>query len=203
MKKIGIFSGTFDPIHNGHIALAKQALNECQLYKIFFLVEPRPRRKQGVRAFEHRVSMVQLALEHEPRFATIRLEHAQFNAEQTLPLLQERFKGSQLFMLMGDDMLFSHFVSWPHLESLIKSVRFIIGTRTAISSDIKKHIQQIAQTKGLEFHYEIIKTPHTTVSSKSVRECLRKGRECSDIHPAVESYIKQHRLYHPRGLASA
>ncbi len=196
MKKIGIFSGTFDPIHNGHLAFAQQALTTCELDKLFFLVEPRPRRKQGVRALEHRIKMVQLALKHKPQFATIALEHARFDAESTLPVLQERFKSAQLFMLMGDDMLLTHFINWPHVESLISSVHFIIGTRHATKPQVSKHVVQIEKTKGVKFNYQVLETAQTHVSSKSVRALLRHGHDCPDIDPAVARYVKKHRLYH-------
>ncbi|MCA9332160.1 adenylyltransferase/cytidyltransferase family protein, partial [Candidatus Saccharibacteria bacterium] len=52
MKKVGIYAGSFDPIHKGHIALAEQAIQQCGQDKVFFMVEPRPRRKQGVKALE-------------------------------------------------------------------------------------------------------------------------------------------------------
>ncbi len=196
MKKVGIFSGTFDPVHNGHIAFAREALEKGGLDKVFFLVEPNPRRKQGVRALEHRVKMVQLALKHQPQFATIVLEHAQFDAAHTLPLLQARFKGSQLYILMGDDMLLEHFISWPHVENLIKAVHFMIGARLATHEAVEQHVKQIEHTKGVKFHYSVIETAQTTISSLSVRRQVRKGLDCKDIDPAVGAYIKRHGLYH-------
>ena len=196
MKRIGIFSGTFDPIHNGHIAFAHEALKKAQLDKIFFMVEPSPRRKQGVRGLEHRINMVQLALKHEPQFATIALDHSQFDAATTLPLLQARFKGAELYMLMGDDMLLTHFIAWPHVEGLIEAVNFLIGARLASAETVSQHIKQIEKTKGVQFHYKIIKAKHTNVSSGSVRNVLRKGQNCPDIDPVVADYISQHQLYH-------
>ena len=196
MKKVGIFSGTFDPVHNGHITFAREALQKLKLDKLFFMVEPSPRRKQGVRALEHRIKMVQLALQHEPQFATIALDHSRFDAATTLPLLQARFKGAQLYMLMGDDMLLTHFISWPHVESLIQAVHFIIGARIATAQTVVRHVHQIEKTKGVRFNYTIITTTETDVSSVSVRRCLRKGRACEDINPAVADYIAKHNLYH-------
>lgn len=196
MKRVGIFSGTFDPIHNGHLAFAREALRKAELDKIFFMVEPSPRRKQGVRALQHRIQMVQLALQHEPQFATIALDHSQFDAATTLPLLQARFEGARLFMLMGDDMLLTHFISWPHVESLIEAVYFLIGARLAEAATVAQHIREIEKTKGVKFHYKIIEVGHTNLSSVSVRNVLRKGQASPDIDPAVAAYIAKHRLYH-------
>ncbi len=196
VKKVGIFSGTFDPIHNGHIAFAREALHKADLDKIFFMVEPSPRRKQGVRALEHRIKMVQLALLDETQFATIALDHAQFDAATTLPLLQARLEGAELYMLMGDDMLLTHFIGWPHVESLIQAVHFLIGARNASAADVKKHVHQIEKTKGVKFRYQIIQTAQTEISSVSVRTALRKGLDCPDVAPAVAEYINRHQLYH-------
>ncbi len=196
MKRVGIFSGTFDPIHNGHLAFANEALVKAGLDKIFFMVEPSPRRKQGVRALEHRIKMVQLALAGEPHFATIALDHSRFDAATTLPLLQARFKGAELYMLMGDDMLLTHFIGWPHVESLIEAVYFLIGARISAAKDVAKHVHQIEKTKGLKFHYQIIQTAQTSISSLSVRNTLRKGHSSQDISPDVAEYIAENGLYH-------
>ncbi|MBI3337871.1 adenylyltransferase/cytidyltransferase family protein [Candidatus Saccharibacteria bacterium] len=120
-SRIGIYSGTFDPVHDGHIAFANAALKQCNLDKIFFLVEPRPRRKQGVKAFEHRTEMVRLAIKNEHSLGSIVLNQQRFTPADTLPLLTERFKGADLYMLIGDDML-DHLAGWPHVECLLQSV---------------------------------------------------------------------------------
>src|SRR5688572_18703158 len=127
IKKIGIFSGTFDPIHEGHLAFAQAAL-EQGLEKVWFLVEPRPRRKQGVRALEHRQAMVGLAIESEPKFGQIMLEQARFTAHETLPVLQARFKGRQLVLLFGDDVL-SHIADWPDVQKLVQAIELMIAVR--------------------------------------------------------------------------
>src|SRR5688572_32810164 len=130
MTKIGIYSGTFDPIHEGHIAFAKAAIEQCGLERVYFLVEPRPRRKQGVKALEHRQNMVRLAIAKEPRLGSIILDHARYSVSQTLPVLQARFEGAEISFLMGADML-SYFTDadWPNLNEFVEAVHLIIGLR--------------------------------------------------------------------------
>src|SRR5688572_16122728 len=106
-KRVGIYAGTFDPVHVGHMAFAEQALEACNLDKIFFLVEPRPRRKQGVRALEHREAMVRLATAKNDKYGVIQLEQTNFSVEETLPKLQALFEGAELHFLMGEDV-FAH-----------------------------------------------------------------------------------------------
>src|SRR3989344_87150 len=142
MKKVGIFSGSFDPVHDGHISFANEAIKKCGLDKVFFLIEPRPRRKQGVKAFEHRVAMIQLALKNQPKLGTLILEQARFSVSETLPRLRERFKDAQLYMLVGEDVLM-HMVNWPNVDELINSVHFVIGTRKLSPSDLVQHISTL------------------------------------------------------------
>src|SRR5687768_15392849 len=98
LKKVGIYAGTFDPVHEGHLAFAREAAAQYGLDKVFFLVEPNPRRKQGVKALEHRNEMVQLAIRSEKLFASILLEQHRFTVTETMPVLRSRFKNSELYM---------------------------------------------------------------------------------------------------------
>lgn len=193
MKRVGIFSGTFDPVHVGHLHFARVALVRSQLDKIFFLVEPAPRRKQGVKAFIHRLNMVQLATADEPKFGVIVLEQAQFTPHETLPILVSRFEGAGLYMLMGDDML-AHLGSWPHVDELIKSVHFIIGVRGS-EAKAQSRLQTLEKTRGLSFDYEFL-THHTlNASSSNIRSALRNGEKPETITSEVLDYIEEHHLY--------
>lgn len=193
-KRVGIFSGTFDPVHQGHVAFAQQALRSCQLDKVFFLVEPRPRRKQGVRAFEHRQHMVQLAIHHEKSLGSIVLEQDRFTAHKTLPLLHARFKGSELYMLMGDDML-QHLGEWPHVDELLSDVEFIIGVRRQNEENVLKKFQTLEETRGLKLGYKIFQAPESSYASQKIRLALKKGHEPEGLSKQVRSYISEHGLY--------
>ncbi len=194
MKKIGILSGTFDPIHDGHLNFAIEAIEKCNLDKVFFLAEPRPRRKQGVKAFEHRIAMINLALKHNKKFGSVILEQARFTPRSTLPLLRSRFKGAQLFMLMGDDML-DHLASWPNVAELVNSVHFIIGTRKRSVDEIEKLISALERTRGLKFEYTVFKASGSELASSSVRLSLRRSQIPSGINSDVLKYIEENSLY--------
>ena len=196
MKRVGIFSGTFDPVHNGHIEFAKQALGECQLDKVYFLVEPSPRRKQGVRAMEHRIQMVQLAIRDNSKLGIVILDEQQFSVEKTLPALLNRFKGAELSILFGDDVL-NHLTNWPDIDKLLKTVSFIVGARGNIK-EVEEHIKQIKKTRGTSFNYSIFLSSLSRASSSSVRLSLRRGYRSRNLHPAVQQYIENHGLYAPK-----
>ena len=193
-RKVGIFSGTFDPIHKGHIGFAKQALEYYQLDKIFFMVEPRPRRKQGVRAFEHRQHMVQLAISGEPALGSIILDQNRFSAHHTLPILKERFKGAQLAMLMGDDML-HHLGSWPHVDELLANVGFIVGLRKDTRNQAEAYLRAIEQTRNLKLDYKIFVADHSEFASSKIRLSYKRGRAPEGLDRRVRSYIDKTGLY--------
>lgn len=193
-KRIGIYSGTFDPVHEGHLAFAHEAMEQAGLDKVFFLVEPRPRRKQGVKAFEHRFQMVQLSIKDEPNFGAIMLEQQRFTATDTLPILTERFKGAELYMLMGDDML-SHFADWPHVEKLMSSVQFVIGLRHLDAKEVRRRVDLVQRTRGLAMQYRQFQAPEPVYASSKIRAAIRRGQQPAGILPAVQAYIESERLY--------
>lgn len=203
MKKIGIYSGTFDPVHEGHLAFARAAVEKCGLDKVFFLVEPRPRRKQGVKALEHRSEMVRLAVEHEPKFGSILLEQQRFTATDTLPVLQRRFAGAELHMLMGDDML-AHFAEWPHVEELISGIRFVIGVRNLTAAEVKRRIGIVQKTRGgLTMSYQLFQAPAAGYSSSLIRRQIKSGKQPDGLSEQVFTYIRARGLYQPSESSSS
>ncbi len=195
MKRVGIYSGTFDPIHAGHLAFAREALAACKLDKVFFLCEPRPRRKQGVKAFEHRVHMVQLAIADDKRLGSIILEQARFTPHKTLPVLQARFKNAELYMLMGDDLL-THFAEWPHVEELLQNIKFVVGVRDDTKmSTVRERLKLIEKTKGIAFRCQLFKSKESSLNSSKLRLELRKGQRPEGLPIAVQAYINKHDLY--------
>lgn len=196
MNRVGIYSGTFDPIHDGHIAFAEAAIEKCGLDKIFFLVEPRPRRKQGVRGFEHRVLMVQLAIADHEKLGLIVLEQAQFTVAETLPILKARFKSAELHMLMGEDVL-KHLSSWPHLEEFVRDVNIIIGIRENNEETVKQQIGTLRKVRHLHPHYSMFRTELSRYNSTKIRLDLRRGKIPEGIHEEVARYIEENGLYLP------
>lgn len=193
-KRIGIYSGTFDPVHAGHIAFARQALERAGLDKLFFLVEPRPRRKQGVRALEHREAMVRLALKNYEELGIIQLEQASFSVEETLPKLRALFEGAQLYFLMGEDV-FSHLSRWPHINDLLSSSNFIVGTRKQDEVAMREVLNELQKTRGAKFDVLFIETDQQDVASSKIRLAFKHGNEPFGLLPETADYIGENGLY--------
>lgn len=194
-QRIGIYAGAFDPIHEGHIAFAKEALQEAHLDRIYFLVEANPRHKQGVKALDHRIAMVECAIRGESKLGLVVLDQARFTVYETWPLLQSRFDGAKLCMLMGEDV-FKRLTQWPRIEGLVTSTECIVGLRAGHDEqEVQGHFAMLAQTKGLKLQYHIFRAIHSQVSSRHIRASLRQGKIPDGLHPGVLAYIKAHRLY--------
>ncbi|MES2971770.1 MAG: adenylyltransferase/cytidyltransferase family protein [Patescibacteria group bacterium] len=199
-KRIGIFAGTFDPVHAGHLAFAEEALKNG-LEKVMFLPEPRPRRKQGVRALEHRVAMVQLSIAENPRLGTIILEQARFTPHETLLLLQARFVGYQLVLLFGDDVI-SHIAHWPHVETLLTATELLIASRHEDAKLLQANLEALEQARALKFRYRIVYPDQEHISSSALRLKLKHGHTVSDLPQSVKKYIDQNKLYAAGSISS-
>ena len=178
------------------MAFAEKALKDRHLDKIFFLVEPRPRRKQGVRALEHREAMLRLAISDHEAFGMILLEQANFSVESTLPKLQALFEGAKIYMLLGEDV-FAHMNSWPHVEQLLKTVSFIVGTRAGDETKMKQYLQTVEKTRGIQFDTVFLATGHQSVSSSKIRLSLKRNQQPKGLLPKTQDYIQQNGLYGP------
>lgn len=196
-KKIGVFAGTFDPIHEGHVAFAQAALNRG-LEKVMFLVEPQPWRKQGVRAHEHRIAMVRLAIADNPKLGVVIMERARVTVHETLPALRARFKGYELVLLFGDDVISymaEHIAAWPQIEDLASTTSLIIACRRGDQATISKRMDLLKDEYGLPFRYEFVEPMKGSVSSSGIRQAIKKGGWAPDLPEAVEKYIRQNKLY--------
>src|SRR5437868_3133041 len=104
MARIGIFPGTFDPVHKGHIAFCLSAAARANLDSVILLPEAEPRRKQPRATFAHRWNMIQEAVADYAQIDARTLPSRQFTVAETLPELRALFPGMQLVLLAGSDV---------------------------------------------------------------------------------------------------
>jgi len=193
VNRIGIFSGTFDPVHEGHLQFAKDAIEKYRLDMVYFLVESCPRRKQGITSVLHRNAMLKLAISGNPQFGNILLNHERFTTKKTLPILIKRSDGAELFFLMGDDT-FHRLIDWPNLDKLIISVNFIVGVRSN-KQTTEQQMKEIRKIKGESFNCDLIESKFPMVSSSSIRAALQCGKKPFGAISAAWDYAIKHKLY--------
>jgi nicotinate-nucleotide adenylyltransferase len=149
---IGLFGGTFDPIHRGHMALARAARERCSLSRILFVPANAPphKQRQPLSSFPHRYAMVALATAHEKDFAPSLLEAPEdfelgipgkektgparpnYTVDTVKRLKQSFKKADQLFLLIGIDA-FEDIAKWHQSEALFRECEFVVASRPGFS----------------------------------------------------------------------
>lgn len=188
MKKIGIFSGVFDPVHDGHINFALVAARQASLDEVYFLVEPKPRRKTDVSHFAHRIAMVKLAIQNYSSLKILEIPDKQFSVAKTLPRLKHKFAKAGLYYICGSDML-EHMPDWPLVERMLEEMNLIVGIRGKTANNTVKVL------KELKANAIVIESPNSNLSSQKIRNQITKNLKPKDISPEVYRYIKHHWLY--------
>ena len=192
-KNIGVYSGTFDPIHSGHIAFAQSAKSKSHLDAVIFLPEPQPRSKPTVTDLSHRIELLKRALANLPDLSVMSLPSEQFSVQQTLPELNAAFPDTTFTFLFGSDVIKTFRSGWPDLDILLRSAKLAIGMRAGDNEkEIKAIIKDLEHTYGITISYTLIHTPNTDVASSHIRKAFK---DTASIHPDVTHYIKENGLY--------
>jgi nicotinate (nicotinamide) nucleotide adenylyltransferase len=193
MRRIGIFSGTFDPVHQGHVAFCQAAIEHAKLDKVVLLPEAEPRDKTGVTPLAKRHTMLELALETLPKLEVLSLPSRQFSVEDTLPKLRKHFPKEALALLVGSDVARTFTFRWPGLRQLLEEMEVIVGLRQQDSSSrIDETMQQLEKIYKLSVRYRCVPSPQAHATSKTVRS---GQHDQLDLDPKVANYIAKHRLY--------
>ena len=188
--KIGIFGGTFDPIHRGHLQLAQNARTQFSLDKVVFIPAYQPPHKQELFSLTSacdRFEMVRLAIEGEPFLGLSDCELKRKGISYTFETLSEfekKYPQSDFFLILGKDA-FEGIDAWHRAAELKKKVRFLVAKR----GDSKICVPQGARV-------EWIQMPLCLISASGIREAIKRGRDVAEhLPPKVLQYIHAHALY--------
>lgn len=192
MKRIGIYAGSFDPVHDGHIGLALAAANKAKLDEVYFLPERSHRLKRGVTHMAHRVAMLKLATEGHAKLKVLELPDRQFSVAKTLPRLNQMFPKDQLLLLIGSDLLV-HMVEWPLVDRLFSRMGVVVGLRQNFS--MTKASQILRQLPIGSEQTVVIKSPYAAISSAHIRNKLLANKKTKGLNSEVQNYIKANWLY--------
>lgn len=191
--RIGIYSGTFDPVHNGHVAFALCALEAAKLDEVVMIPEKRPRGKEEVTDLEHRFELLVRAIEPYEGLSVRLLGAEQFCVGGTMPELRAMFGDAQLYLLLGSDVVKTFPERWNNLDDLFTQMKLVIGLR---KGDTRRSMKKLLKGLDVTVHPRYVFVDSPLAASSSTR--VRHGEVVRDIAPAVSSYIQQHKLYRGR-----
>lgn len=200
-KNVGIMGGTFNPIHNGHLALAQAAYEQICLDKILFMPSGISYLKNGVLDVRHRINMTSLAIKPYPYFELSLVEaerEGNTYTSDTLQLLNNHNPTINYYFIMGADSLFQ-IESW-HEPQIIYSLCTLI---CAIRDDYDKRAiyEKGKQLKSLGAKILYLDMPKIDISSTNIRQSVANMIPISNEVPyEVEQYILKEKLYYEKNI---
>lgn len=197
MARLGVFGGTFDPPHLGHLILAEQARDQLGLDRVLWVPADDPPHKLGraISPADHRLRMLELALTGNPAFniSTVDLERSgpDYTAD-TLDALAAANPGCELTFLIGGDSL-RDLLSWHEPARIIERAVLGVMARPGAHHDLDA---LTAALPALPHRLRWVQSPQVDISGSDIRARVAEGRSIRYlVLPDVETYILQHGLY--------
>lgn len=180
MKKIrtGLYGGSFNPIHNGHIAIARQMIEKVGLDEVWFIVSPQNPLKERDTLLDDakRLEMARKALEGQPRLKACDYEFALPRPSYTWHTLQSLWRNypDREFVLMIGADNWAHFGRWYHADDIMRTCNILIYPRRGYNVD----------ALSLPARAQLVDTGLYDVSSTEIRQLIKEGRDISSLVPA-------------------
>ena len=190
---VGLFGGSFDPVHNAHLALARLALSELQLDRVLWIPAGQPWQKaRTLTAAAHREAMLLLAIADEARFALDRRELLRQGPSYTLDTvreLQTEMPGAQLVLLIGQDQ-YAGLHTWAGWQELLQRVTLAVANRPGPLPAVDAEV--------LRQPHRVLPLPMLDIAATDIRARVARGERIDHlVPPEVARYIDQHGLYRP------
>ncbi len=199
MRKIGIMGGTFNPIHNGHLAIAEEAKEQFGLEEIWFLPSKKPphKRNEIIAENEMRMDMVALAIKPYPFFVMSDLEMNREGYSYTADTLQElvnRYPEDSFYFIVGSDSL--HYMEkWYMPEQIFQLCTVLVAPRLPATLEADERQKEKLEAE-YDAHIHFIRMEPLEIASSGLLKLFQEGQDISPFVPAsVEEYIKQNKLY--------
>ena len=195
--KLGIFGGTFNPPHIGHMIMAETAADSLHFDKVLFVPAADPPHKSGVprASVEHRIKMVQLAIAGHPKFGLSRMDvdrPGPHYAADMLSLFKEDYPDAELYFLMGSDSL-RDLLTWARPKEIIEQCKIVVMNRPVTPPDMDA---LKAALPDLEQRMITVPSPEVDISSTNIVARLQNGQSVRyRVLDVVLEYINEHKLY--------
>ncbi|MFO0803595.1 MAG: nicotinate-nucleotide adenylyltransferase [Gemmataceae bacterium] len=195
--RIGIFGGTFDPVHTGHLILAEQCRDQAALDQVWFLPSYHPPHKaaQSLTRFEQRCDMLELAIAGHPSFRIERLEKElppPSYTSETLAELHRRHPGTEFFLLTGSDQL-SDMPLWHRPQQVVELAELVVVPRPGV---MLWTADRLSKSLGVPVRMRLVACPMIEIASRELRRAMADGLSVRYLVPrAVEEYIRERKLY--------
>ena len=199
MPRIGLFGGTFDPIHNGHLHIARSFADELDLESVILLPAGDPYHKTAPRtAAHHRLAMAEIAAQADSRLAVSDCDIVRQGAtytHDTVQIFRQHFPAAELWLLIGmDSLLQLH--TWHRWQNLVRQCRIAAAPRPGSSlAQAPAPLQSWLAEALPQGRLHILQADPLPISSSQIRQQLAAEHTSPDLPPAVLDYIRQHQLY--------
>lgn len=194
-NKIGIFGGAFNPVHNGHIHLAKAVLELAKLEKVLIIpTKVSPHKQSDLLDYKHRRSLLNLAFEGENSFEVSDIEQKIEGKNYTIKTiieLKKLYKNIEFSLIMGGDMLL-YFKQWYHYEDVLRQCRIIVAARHE-----KEYEKLVEFANELDIsRISILEIPVVEISSTQIRKLIKNDGNYAEFMPnKCAEYISDYKLF--------
>lgn len=194
--RLGLFGGTFDPIHLGHLILAEHSREACGLDRVWFVVAGAPPHKPGERtSVAHRLEMARIAVAGHPAFAVSEIEAHRpgpHYSVETLETVHAQQPDDELFFLIGADSL-TDLPHWREPDRIAQLATVVVVNRPGIDAATAPSLPDFGPEAK---PFVSVTIPPIGIASNQLRSRMAEGRSVRyEIPRGVEAYIQAHRLY--------
>jgi nicotinate-nucleotide adenylyltransferase len=197
-ERVGLFGGTFDPPHVGHLILASEAKWQLQLTRVLWTVTPDPPHKQDqfITPLEHRLAMVKLAIADNPSFEVSEIELERPGPHytvDTIKLLAEQNPTAEIVPIIGGDSLHD-LPTWHHPQELLYRAHWVgVMRRPGEETNLEALERELP---GITSKVHYVDAPLLEIASREIRERVATGKPFRYYLPQpVYKYINEHQLY--------
>jgi nicotinate-nucleotide adenylyltransferase len=192
--RIGLYGGTFDPVHLGHLMVAEQARTELELQRVFFVLTPNPPHKSAAAILPaaHRLNMLRLALSDHSQFEASTAELDRPGVSYTVDTLrhfraQPEFASAEFFLIIGGDSLLE-LKNWREPQAIISMAKLTVYSRPGL--DLHQAAPQFLRAAHL------LNGPQVDISATDIRRRCSRGLSIRGLVPeTVRNYILENNLY--------